>query len=91
VAIPLLSRLIFALRHRTLGRVVLTGEGADARVIVHYRGRTTTLKRRCPHQGAPLELGYLEEGCLVCPWHGCRFPLRSSEATPEPTPSWKRV
>ncbi|HYC76950.1 MAG TPA: Rieske (2Fe-2S) protein [Planctomycetota bacterium] len=29
----------------------------------------------CPHRGAPLEGGFLNDGCLVCPWHGWQFRL----------------
>jgi nitrite reductase (NADH) small subunit/3-phenylpropionate/trans-cinnamate dioxygenase ferredoxin subunit len=31
----------------------------------------------CPHRGGPLVGGRLEEGELVCPWHGYRFALAS--------------
>jgi len=29
----------------------------------------------CTHVGAPLEEGSIEEGCVVCPWHGSHFEL----------------
>ena len=32
---------------------------------------------RCPHRLGPLELAPVEDGCLVCPWHGHRFDLAS--------------
>lgn len=28
---------------------------------------------RCPHREAPLSAGLVEDGCLVCPYHGWRF------------------
>ena len=28
---------------------------------------------RCPHRQAPLSHGHLENGCLVCPYHGWTF------------------
>lgn len=28
---------------------------------------------RCPHRGTSLALGTVEDGCLVCPYHGWRF------------------
>lgn len=31
----------------------------------------------CPHRGAPLEDGFLNEGCVVCPWHGWAFDLKT--------------
>jgi len=30
---------------------------------------------RCTHRGAPLHEGDIEDGCVVCPWHGARFSL----------------
>ena len=28
---------------------------------------------RCPHRDAPLSSGWVEDGCIVCPYHGWRF------------------
>ncbi len=37
------------------------------------------LDNRCPHQGGPLGDGQIEEGCLICPWHGYEYdPLTGS-------------
>jgi vanillate O-demethylase monooxygenase subunit len=41
--------------------------------IVFYRaaeGKVAALEDFCPHRGAPLSLGYVEEGKLVCGYHG---------------------
>ncbi len=27
----------------------------------------------CAHRGAPLDMGWVEDGCLVCPYHGWRY------------------
>lgn len=70
----LVSRLLFAVRHRTLSRVVVSP--SDPTMIeVHHEGRVVRMKRRCPHQGAPLEQGYFDGEVLRCPWHGCGFDL----------------
>lgn len=29
----------------------------------------------CPHMGASLAEGWLEKGCIACPWHAWRFQL----------------
>ena len=29
----------------------------------------------CPHMGAPLSEGAVEQGIVTCPWHGWRFRL----------------
>ena len=31
------------------------------------------LDNRCPHQGGPLGEGQIEDGCLLCPWHGYEY------------------
>jgi vanillate O-demethylase monooxygenase subunit len=41
--------------------------------IVFYRaleGKVAALEDFCPHRGAPLSLGYVSEGKLVCGYHG---------------------
>ncbi len=30
----------------------------------------------CPHQGASLAEGYVENNCVACPWHHWRFSVR---------------
>jgi len=58
-------------RARTVDRggrswcVVRTPDGASVRVVDDV----------CPHAGAPLSGGHVEEGCLVCPLHGWMFRL----------------
>ena len=52
---------------KPLGRMVC-GER-----IVFYRGeenRVAALEDFCPHRGAPLSLGFVREGKLVCGYHG---------------------
>lgn len=43
--------------------------------VVLYRtpGGVVAAPDRCPHREAPLSAGYLEGGCLVCPYHGWTF------------------
>jgi nitrite reductase (NADH) small subunit/3-phenylpropionate/trans-cinnamate dioxygenase ferredoxin subunit len=33
----------------------------------------------CPHQGASLACGWLEEGAVACPWHAWRFSIRTGQ------------
>ncbi len=72
------SRILFALRHKTCRRVVV--DPADANMIqVHCAHGVVRMKRRCPHQGAPLEDAYFQGDTLICQWHGCRFKLGGKE------------
>ena len=36
----------------------------------------------CPHRGASLGEGFLNDGCLVCPWHGWQFDLQTGMYAP---------
>ena len=55
------------------GPLAVTLLGAD---LVVYRGPDGTVvgaPDRCPHREAPLSLGSMDGGCLVCPYHGWTF------------------
>jgi nitrite reductase/ring-hydroxylating ferredoxin subunit len=50
----------------------------DVRLAVARHGDTYgALAATCPHAGGPLDEGSLENGLLVCPWHGREFDFRS--------------
>ena len=70
----ILARARFALKYRTLGRIGLSAD-TPSQLFVYRDGVVVQLKRRCPHQGAPMEKGRIKGGCLVCPWHGYRLSL----------------
>jgi len=78
----------------------LTGPPVSRRLlgrnIVLFRGRSgeqVALEDRCPHRGIPLSMGTVEDGTVVCGYHGWRFDgggscLELPCASPdEPTPS----
>lgn len=46
---------------------------AEPWVVGRMRGRLFAARDRCPHRGAPLSAGDIDDGCLVCPYHGWRF------------------
>ena len=35
------------------------------------------LDNACRHNGAPLDDGFVDDGCVVCPWHGWTYQLAS--------------
>jgi phenylpropionate dioxygenase-like ring-hydroxylating dioxygenase large terminal subunit len=35
--------------------------------------KVVALQDQCPHRGAALSLGWLEDGCIRCPYHGWKF------------------
>lgn len=41
------------------------------------QGTYTAINDFCPHQGAPLSTGYVDdEGAVTCPWHAWRFCIK---------------
>jgi nitrite reductase (NADH) small subunit/3-phenylpropionate/trans-cinnamate dioxygenase ferredoxin subunit len=43
----------------------------------------------CPHMGASLAEGYVEEGAVYCPWHAWRFSVRDGTWLDNPKASLK--
>lgn len=40
-------------------------------------GKYTAMYDVCPHMGASLATGYVEDGCVSCPWHAWRFSVET--------------
>ena len=52
--------------------------------LVKANGQVAALDDACPHQGAPLGDGWVEEGLLICPRHAWAFdPFKGSLAGSE--------
>jgi nitrite reductase (NADH) small subunit len=67
------------------------GEGASFQVgerfvaIFNIRGEYRAIDDICPHMGASLGSGYLdEEGNVTCPWHAWRFRVCDGKWTDNP-------
>jgi nitrite reductase (NADH) small subunit len=45
--------------------------------IARVQGQLAALNDVCPHQGAPLSEGSIEDGRIVCSWHGWSFDPRT--------------
>lgn len=58
------------------------GQGKSFTVAGHVIGLFLTegnyfaISDFCPHQGASLSGGYVEEGIVMCPWHAWKFQLK---------------
>jgi nitrite reductase/ring-hydroxylating ferredoxin subunit len=50
---------------RRMGRDLVFWRGDD--------GRLLAAEDRCPHRAAALSIGTVQDGCLICPFHGFRF------------------
>jgi nitrite reductase (NADH) small subunit/3-phenylpropionate/trans-cinnamate dioxygenase ferredoxin subunit len=49
--------------------------GGKLIAVFHCRGQYHAIDDTCPHMGASLSGGYVEEGIVTCPWHAWRFRL----------------
>jgi nitrite reductase (NADH) small subunit/3-phenylpropionate/trans-cinnamate dioxygenase ferredoxin subunit len=57
------------------------GEGKTVQVgnkliaVFQDKGQYFAIDDTCPHMGASLSGGYIEQGIVTCPWHAWRFRL----------------
>ena len=42
------------------------------------------IQESCPHRGAALSEGFVQDGEVVCPWHGWRYSIRDGECSTLP-------
>jgi nitrite reductase (NADH) small subunit len=54
--------------------------GGRALCVVRMNGEISAMDNVCPHRGAPLAEGTVEEGRLICPWHAWAFDPRTGQA-----------
>jgi nitrite reductase/ring-hydroxylating ferredoxin subunit len=74
---PLHWQLVLPLSEVPAGHLRGTVVG-DTRVLLTNLGDSEVLAYRneCPGTPFPLDAAPIEDGVLLCPWHGCRFDLR---------------
>ena len=56
-----------------VGRLTTLVAGGRALCLARTAAGYGVLDNRCPHQGGPLGDGQLENGFVVCPWHGYEY------------------
>ncbi len=61
------------------------GDGLDL-CIGMLEGKPYAVQNACPHQGAPLAAGCLQESYVVCPYHAWRFRLSNGQPEQEGDP-----
>ncbi|MEZ5408296.1 MAG: Rieske (2Fe-2S) protein [Acidimicrobiales bacterium] len=53
-------------------------------LVTNVAGRPAAFRNACVHQGRPLDGGRLDNGVLVCPWHGFRYDAAAGECLSSP-------
>lgn len=80
-----------ALQEVSLGltdEVVPTGQGMAHHHVAGWHlvifdlgdGNFSAMHDLCTHADARFSQGWLEEGCVACPWHGAQFDIRTGKA-----------
>jgi nitrite reductase/ring-hydroxylating ferredoxin subunit len=52
--------------------------------LVNLDGAFYAIDNECPHKGAPLGAGLVENGCLHCPLHGWAFEVKTGACRSNP-------
>lgn len=65
--------------------------GIESFVAAKVDNRISVFRNECVHQGLTLDGGSLEDGCLVCPWHGFTFDASSGECISAPGAQLQQV
>ncbi|ARM30584.1 Rieske (2Fe-2S) protein [Prosthecochloris sp. HL-130-GSB] len=55
------------------GDIIEVRAGGKSFAVLNIEGEVCVLDGTCPHEGGPLAKGKIEDGYLVCPWHGWEF------------------
>lgn len=72
----------------TPGKVV----GAGPYAIGNVKGELFAVARRCRHLFADLAEGRIDrDGCLVCPWHGAKYDVKTGRMVRGPQGIFARI
>lgn len=61
------------------GQLVPATAGDEPVLLVRVDGALHAVRNRCGDSPLPLQFGTLDGAVLACPWHGCRYDLRTGE------------
>jgi len=52
--------------------------------VANCEGTLSAMDNVCLHRGGPLGQGVIEEGKVICPWHGWQYDLKTGEVAHNP-------
>ena len=52
--------------------------------VARVDGSLFAMDNVCPHRGGPLAQGVIDEGKLICPWHGWQFEIATGKSVQVP-------
>lgn len=65
--------------------------GEDSFVVTNVANRLAAFRNECAHQGMSLDGGLVDDGMLVCPWHGFRYDAATGECLSAPGAQLQQV
>lgn len=54
-------------------------------IVCQHQGEFYVLDGVCSHAGGPLCRGELDDGLVVCPWHGWEYDVKTGQCEIEPS------
>jgi nitrite reductase/ring-hydroxylating ferredoxin subunit len=78
---------VLAASELTDGKPQLAQVGDLSLVLYRSGGTVRALDSVCSHMGGPLDEGTVEDGCIICPWHGSTFRLADGSIVRGPASS----
>jgi len=74
-----------AVDHVELGKGLYVERGGhDLAVLRLGDNDVSVLHNRCPHAGGSLASGWVQDGCITCPWHGWTFDVHTGQCPDAP-------
>lgn len=65
--------------------------GAGRYAVGNVAGKVFAVSRRCRHLRADLADGTIDDGCLVCPWHGAKYDVDTGRMVRGPQGAFAKV
>lgn len=73
------------------GNMRVASAGGRRVLVANVEGTYYAIANRCPHRGASLSRGKLENGIVTCPRHGSRFDMKTGKAVSGPRIGFLRL
>ncbi len=66
------------------GGVLMVERGGEPVLLARVGDRIHAVAGLCPHEDAPMDKGYIKDGCVHCPLHGSYFDLETGAVQADP-------
>jgi len=70
---------------------VRLGDTTESFVVTNTEQRFAVFRNACVHQGLTLDGGLIDDGVIICPWHGFKFEAATGECISAPGAQLEQV